>query len=95
MARYVTLIRFTDQGARAIRKSAARASAFRKAAARAGITVEAQHWTTGAYDGVLILSADSEQRILHCLTELAAAGNVRPETMRAFDAKEFGALTGR
>lgn len=94
MARYITLIRFTDQGARAIKKSAARASAFRKAAERAGITVETQHWTTGAYDGVLILSGD-ETKVLHCLTELAAAGNVRPETMRAFDAKEFGALTGR
>ena len=95
MARYITLIRFTDQSARAIQKSAARAAGFRKAAEKAGITVEAQYWTTGAYDGVLILSADSEQKILRCLTSLGAAGNVRPETMQAFDAKEFGAITGR
>jgi len=95
MSRYITLIRFTDQGARAIKKSAARAAGFRKVAERAGITVEAQYWTTGAYDGILILSANSEEKVLHYLTELAAAGNVRPETMQAFDAKQFGALTGK
>ena len=27
--------------------------------------------------------------------ELIAAGNVRTETMRAFDAREFAALTGK
>ena len=37
MARYVTLIRFTDQGARAMSKSTARALAFKKAAGKAGI----------------------------------------------------------
>ena len=95
MARYITLLRFTDLGARAIKKSAARAAGFRKAAEKAGIIVEAQYWTAGAYDGVLILSADSEQTVLHCLASLGAAGNVRPESMQAFDAKEFGAITGR
>jgi uncharacterized protein with GYD domain len=49
----------------------------------------------GAYDGVLILSADDENKILHCLTELAARGNVHTETMRAFTDKEFVAIAGR
>ena len=93
MARYVTLIRFTDQGARAIGKSAARALAFKKAAEKAGIGVEALLWTVGACDGVLILSGD-EKKVLRCLTQLAALGNARTETMQAFDAKEFKAITG-
>ena len=33
---------------------------FVAAAAKAGVKVELQYWTTGAYDGVLILSADDE-----------------------------------
>ncbi len=94
MARYVTLLRFTDQGAKALKKSAARAAEFRAAAERAGVKVEAQYWTTGSRDGVLILSAASPEKVLHCLSELAAAGNVRPETLQAFDAAEFGALAG-
>ena len=93
MARYVTLIRFTEQGARAIRKSTARALAFKQAAAKAGIAVEAQLWTAGACDGVLILSGD-EKKVLRCLTQLSALGNVRTETMQAFDAKELKAIIG-
>ena len=41
MARYVTLIRFTEQGARNLSASTARAQAFREAAQRSGVTVEA------------------------------------------------------
>jgi len=88
MARYVSLIRFTDQGARALKKSAARALGFRKAAEKAGITVEAQLWTAGSCDGVLILSGD-EKKIFHCLAQLVVLGNVRTETLQAFDAREF------
>lgn len=92
MARYVTLIRFTGQGARNLRKSAARALAFKKSAEKAGVTVETQLWTLGASDGVLILSGD-EKKILKCLTQLASLGNVRTETLRAFDAEELKAIT--
>jgi uncharacterized protein with GYD domain len=93
MARYVTLIRFTDQGARGIGKSAARARAFKSAAEKAGLTVETLLWTVGACDGVLILRGD-EKRVLRHLTRLAAQGNVRTESMPAFDAGEFKAIAG-
>jgi uncharacterized protein with GYD domain len=93
MARYVSLIRFTDQGARALNKSAVRAFSFRKAAEKAGITVEAQLWTAGACDGVLILRG-KERKILRSLSRLAASGNVRTETLQAFDGKEFKSITG-
>jgi len=93
MARYVSLIRFTEQGACALKKSAARALEFRKAAGKAGLTVEAQLWTAGACDGVLILSGD-ERKILRCLAELVAQGNVRTETLQAFDAAEFKDIVG-
>jgi uncharacterized protein with GYD domain len=89
MVRYITLLRFTEQGARNLNKSVARAAAFRAAAAKAGLNVEAQYWTAGAYDGVLIFSSEDENNALRCLAALAAAGNVRTETLRAFNAKEF------
>ncbi len=95
MTRYAILIRFTQQGAKAIKKSPARAVAFSNAAAKAGVKVEAQLWTTGAYDGLLILSTDTEARVLNLVAGLVAAGNVSTETLRAFDAKEFAAIVGR
>jgi uncharacterized protein with GYD domain len=93
MARYVTLLKFTEQGAKNIKKSAERAAAFRDAAKKAGVNVETQLWTTGAYDGALVLSGD-EKNVLRALAELAAQGNVRTETLRAFDAEQFRAMTG-
>jgi uncharacterized protein with GYD domain len=95
MPRYISLLRFTDQGARGIKNSTTRALDFKKAAEKAGVRVEAQYWMFGAYDGLLILSADSPEAALHCLTELSSAGNVRTETMRGFDGTEFAQLTGK
>src|SRR5229473_2492554 len=65
--RYVTLLRFTEQGIKQLNKSLDRAESFRAAAAKAGVNVEAQYWTTGPYDGVLILSANDETNALRCL----------------------------
>ena len=93
MARYVTLLRFTDQGARRLKQSPARAVAFKNSVEKTGLKVEAQLWTAGTRDGVLILSGD-ERKILRTLSQLAALGNVRTETFQAFDAKEFKAIVG-
>lgn len=93
MARYVSLIRFTDQGAHDLKKSAARALTFDKAAEKAGVKVENQLWTLGSCDGILILSGD-EKKVLRCLAQLRALGNVRTETLQAFDVKELKGLLG-
>lgn len=95
MIRYVTLLRFTDQGTRALQQSPHRANAFRDAAQREGVQVESQLWTSGAFDGLLILTANDEQSILRALAQLAAQGNVRTESARAFDATEFGEIVNR
>ena len=55
MPRYITLIRFTDQGAKTLNDSPKRARAFRKAAERAGVAVESQLWMFGKWGGALIL----------------------------------------
>ena len=95
MAKYISLLRFTEKGAKDLKKSTNRAHNFDKIAAKAGVKIEGQFWTLGAYDGVLIISADSEQKALHCLSQLAANGNVRTETMKAFIDKEFDEIVGR
>ena len=92
MARYLTLLKFTEQGARNIKKSTERALAFRDAAKKVGVTVETQFWTIGAYDGALVLSGE-EKNILRTVAELASLGNVRTETLQAFDADQFKGIT--
>jgi uncharacterized protein with GYD domain len=95
MTRYLALLRFTDQGIKNLKKSPDRAASFRDKAEKAGVKIEAQYWTTGAYDGILILTAEDETKALRCLAALAAAGNVRTETLQALDAKEFAAVAGK
>ena len=95
MARYIALLKFTEQGAKNIKKSSGRAHAFDQVAAKAGVKVDGQYWTMGRYDGVLVLSASDETKILHLLTSLAALGYVRTETMQAFVDTEFAKIAGR
>jgi uncharacterized protein with GYD domain len=92
MARYISLIRFTERGARAIKESTKRAHAFDRAAEKAGVKIDGQYWSLGAYDGVLLLSASRPEQALHCLTELASAGYVKTETMPLFTDAEFDAI---
>ena len=95
MKTYVTLLTFTDQGARNLKQSPQRAVDFRQNAERAGVKVVAQLWTAGAYDGVLILQGESEEKVLSLLVQLGALGNVRTHSLRAFDAAEWSGLVGK
>ena len=95
MPTYVSLIRFTEQGAKNVRDTQRRAAAFRDAAQDAGVTVREVYWTTGAYDGLLLLDAPDEQSVTAVMVGLSALGNVRTQTMRAFDESEIGAIIER
>jgi uncharacterized protein with GYD domain len=92
MTRYITLLNFTEKGATHLKDSTKRAHHFDEVAEKAGVKIDGQYWTIGAYDGVLIIHSESEQKALHLLAELAAAGNVRTETMRAFTEQEFAGI---
>ena len=48
MPAFITLVNFTDQGARNIKDSPDRFEAFKALAEGAGIGVKSVHWTTGA-----------------------------------------------
>ena len=89
---YLSLLTFTDQGVRQINDSPKRATAWRQQVESSGIKVLAQLWTAGAYDGLLILQGDNEQQLLAVLGQLAAQGNVRTHSLRAFDADEFSRI---
>jgi uncharacterized protein with GYD domain len=95
MPTYVSLIRFTEQGAKNVRDTQSRAAAFREAAQSAGVTVREQFWLLGTYDGLLVLEAPDEQTVTALLVGLDALGNVHTQTMRAFDESEIGGILER
>jgi uncharacterized protein with GYD domain len=88
MPAYITLANFTDQGARAIKDSPERFEAFKALAEGAGVNVKSAHWTTGAYDMVLVTEG-SEEALMTLNLKMAALGNVRTQTLRAFSITEM------
>jgi len=89
MALYVTLYNFTDQGIRGIKESPARLKAGIEAAKKAGMNILAVYYTQGPYDLVIVSEADDEDRATAVTLGIAALGNVRTVTMRAWEPDAF------
>ena len=95
MAFYITLASFTDQGARSAKDSPKRAEAFKAMAAKNGMKVHSLYWTLGAYDVVATIEAEDDLAATALSLSVASLGNVRTQTMRAFDASEMGKIVGK
>ena len=81
--------RFHRKGVRQIKQSAQRADQFAQSAKQAGVEVLHVYWTLGAHDGVLIFEAADDETATSVLLSLASKGNVRTQTLRAFDKAAF------
>ena len=92
MAKYVTLYNLTDQGIRNVKQSPSRFKAGVEAAQAAGMKVLGAYYTQGPYDLIVVSEADDEQTATAFTLGLAAQGNVRTLTMRAFDTDEFAKI---
>jgi len=95
MATFITLLNFTEQGIRGFKDTTKRADNFTKAAKKAGVTVKDVYWTSGSYDGVLILEADDDASVSAALISLGTLGNVRTQTLRAYNRKEIESILGK
>ncbi|HEX6017304.1 MAG TPA: GYD domain-containing protein [Burkholderiaceae bacterium] len=91
MPAFITLASFTEQGARTIKDSPKRYEAFKSAAEAAGVTIKSVHWTTGAYD-LVIVAEGPEDAVMSLALKTAALGNVRTQTLRGFNVTEMRKL---
>ena len=89
MQTFVALVDFTTQGVENLKQSPERAEAFVGWAKSKGVTVKDLYWTTGGHDGILIVEAPDEIAATTAFLKLASGGNVRTQTMRAFNREEF------
>ena len=84
--------KFTDAGAKNIKGTVQRARESRTENEQRGFTVRGLYWTQGQYDMVAVVEAPDEQAMLAGLFNIASAGNVRSETLRAFTETEMEAV---
>jgi len=89
MAKYVSLIQFTDQGIRNIKDTIKRGEAAVAEAKRLGIKITEKLWTMGAYDVVVLFDAPDDETISAFTLKIGSLGNVKSQTLRGFGEKEM------
>ena len=92
MPTFIALIDFTEQGIRDIKGSPQRAAALAETATKFGAKIKDVYWTSGAHDGVLIVEAPDEGAAASLFLSLGRQGNVRTQTLRAFDRAEIESI---
>ena len=95
MATYVALSSFTDQGVRSVKDSPKRADAVKEAAKKLGVTMTQIYWTLGHYDLVVIIDAPDDKTATAFSLAVGMAGNVRTQTLRAFNREEMDGVLGK
>jgi uncharacterized protein with GYD domain len=95
MATYIVLAHFTDQGIRNIQDTQKRAEAFAAMAKKVGANVKQLYWTLGRYDVVTVVEAPDVETITAVGLSTGKLGNVRTETLHAFDKAEMAAILAK
>ena len=95
MAYYVLLTNFTDQGVKTVKDTVKRAEAFKAMAVKNGVKVHSLYWTLGQHDVVAIAEADDDIAATALSLSIASLGNVRTQTLRAFDAADMTKIIGK
>jgi uncharacterized protein with GYD domain len=89
MRTYISLLTFTQQGAENVRQQGTRIDDIKKAYHAAGGELIAYYPTMGHYDGVAIYRMPDDAAAATLVLAIMAKGNVRSETLRAFDEDEY------
>ena len=95
MPTYVALFNWTEQGVRSARDTVDRFESGRQTFEQMGLTIRDVHWTVGPYDLVAVADAPDDETVSAAMLALAAQGNVRTTTMRAFGPDEMRGVIGR
>jgi len=95
MARYVSLIQFTDQGIRNIKDTIKRGDAATAEAEKMDMKIIEEFWTMGAYDVVVLFDAPDDETMTAFALKVGSLGNVKTETMRAFRKEEMEGILAK
>ncbi len=95
MPTYVILMNWTDQGVRTDRDTVRRRDQADALADKHGARIEQVYWTMGHHDIVGIIEAPDDESASAFVLELTSAGNLRTDTLRAYDHDQMQAIIQR
>jgi uncharacterized protein with GYD domain len=95
MSTYVVLFDWTDQGIRNVRDTVDRYDRAIELADKHGVSLEQTYWTVGSHDIVGLAQAPDDESISAFCLELSSAGNLRTNTLRAYNREEMRSVLER
>ena len=95
MPTYITLIKFTDQGSRNIKKTLKDQEEAIKNGEKMGAKFVGVYTVMGEYDVVTIFECPSDEVALTGVMAASADGNIRTTTLRAFTQEEFREIVNK
>lgn len=88
MPTFVTLASLTDQGVRTMKDLPRRLQNAEQTFGSMGATLREVYLVMGAYDYIVIAEAPDDETMARITLAIAGQGNVRTQTLRAFDRRE-------
>ncbi len=88
MPTFILSLNWTEQGIRSVKETPKRAQAIRDLGKRMGVDIKSIYLTTGNSDLLAIVEATDDDNVAKFAMTLAAAGNVRTRTVRAWPEAE-------
>ena len=88
MPTYISLLRFTQEGAKNIKESPARLEGAKKLFQSMGGELKEWYLTMGQYDAIVVSEGPDDETAAKLLLMIGAQGNIQTETFRAFTEDE-------
>jgi len=92
MATYITLMKFTEQGAKDLKGAPRRIEAAIKAWELTGGKLLAAYFVMGVYDYIAITESPSDEAAVTASLAISAREHVKTATLRAFPITEFARI---
>ncbi len=92
MPTFICFLNWTEQGAKSAKDTSKRHQAASAAAQKLGGRLLSGYITTGQYDVVATLEMPSGEAMAKFVMAIAASGNARTTTVRAFTPEEFARI---
>ena len=94
MPTYIALINWTQKGIENIKDSPDRAATWKAAVKQSGCEAKSFFMTMGDYDLVTVVEAPDDETYARLTLAVAALGNIRTKTLRAFTEEEYRRIIG-
>ena len=89
MPTYISLIQYTQKGIEKIKESPARLDHAKKGYEAAGGKIKEFFLVMGKYDIVIVAELPNDEAVAKLALTLGSSGNIRTQTMRAFNEAEY------